>query len=639
MRGYIISSAHFLDACNIQRGHWLSTRQYGMAFLRAKRFMARRDGCPRFEYVQIACAGYQQDEFYMKARRFLLCFCTTLSFLYCAAQNPEVLNRLNGKYEHVEYSPEGGGWYLVSYQAGTKTLMGFCNKNGAMICSNVEKVEKHKSWINLCVLDAEKKRDHDRWEDDMRVYKRDLDYYNKVEAQYNATLKNYNNQVAAAKAEANRRWQNARAIAEKNAQAKQQSSSSGGGIFGAILQGVTNAAAVNAAVEAVEYKPFEDQVISERGLFSAPVKPDNPEPTMPSEPASGYEWKPFTYVQPCPFDTIFFESIKDDNGYAIAKKNGKYGVVDCDLKNTVPFKYDELKEKKESFECRKGKLWGVVTSDGNEKFPCMFTAINLIEMNGKDVLLTNINGKCGAADFETAKALVPNIYSTIQVVALTDKETAFKVKKESSFGVYAADGKMILDAKYPDLNFIHITNSKNFYITAKSNTNVGLFDTKGNELVPYEKCSKYEFLKNSFIKLYTPSGIQGVVGLDGSPIADIAYSNIAWDETLNGFIVTQYDKMGAMTSSGELLFPMVQCESLACIGDYFLFKNGIEAKSFGALDYKGQIIVEPQYAADRVGKRVDKSRKKFPSISSAYSESTNVLKNSFAAAAEKFIKE
>ena len=88
--------------------------------------------------------------------------------------------------------------------------MGFCDKNGTMICPNVEKTEKHKSWINLCVLDADKKAIHDRWEEDMRNYNRDLDYYNKVEAQYEADMhridrkdRMYDTQLAALDSERN----------------------------------------------------------------------------------------------------------------------------------------------------------------------------------------------------------------------------------------------------------------------------------------------------------------------------------------------------------------------------------------------------------------------------------------------------
>lgn len=567
-----------------------------------------------------------------------LLFGSALSASYCFAQNPAVKEKLSNKYDNVTYSSEGGGWYLVTYQAGTKTLMGFCDKNGTMICPNVEKTEKHKSWINLCVLDAEKKAIHDRWEDDMRNYKRDLEYYNKVEAQYNAALTNFNNQVSAAKAEAKRRWENARAIAERNARANQKTTSSGG-VLGALAQGFANAAAIQNAVNAVQYKPFEDQVISERGLYSAPVKPDNPKPVEPVEPASGYEWKPFTYIQPCPFDTINFESIKKDDGFAIARKGKKYGVVNSDLKTTVAFNYDELKFKNNAFECRKDKLWGIVMPDGKEKFPCMFTGLNLVKMNGKKILLTNINGKCGAADFETASALVPNIYSLVRTVYLTNKTEGFMVKKDNLCGACAADGKMILDTKYPELKFIHITGSKNYYIKAQSTSNVGLFDISGKEIVPYNMCSKYEFIDNTFIKIYTPSGVQGVVGLDGTPIADIAYSDIKWDNTMKGFIVTQYDKMGAISASGELLFPMRQCESLTCEGDYFRYKDGVKPKSYGALDYEGNVILEPKYASNKIWKEVSKKKKKMSSISTSYSIARSTLSNSYSTASQKFIKE
>ena len=575
----------------------------------------------------------------MSAFKLVLLLWTVVFSQYSVAQNPAVQERLKNKYDNVTYSPEGGGWYLVTYQAGTKTLMGFCDKNGTMICSNVEKTEKHRSWINLCVLDAEKKAIHDRWEDDMRNYNRDLDYYNKVEAQYNAALKNFNNQVSAAKTEAKRRWQNARAIAERNARANQSTSSSGG-IFGAVLQGMANATAVANAVNAVQYQPYEDQVISERGLYSAPVKPENPKPTKPVEPSSGYEWKPFTYIQPCPYAEIDYESIKNNNGHAIAKKGGKYGVIDSDLKETIPFDYDELKDKTNMYECRKGKLWGVVMPDGKEKFPCMFTAINLVKMNGKNVLLTNINDKCGAADFETASALVPNIYNLIRTVNLTDKVEGFMVKKDNLYGACSADGKVILDTKYPtELKFIHIVGSKNYYIKAQTSSNVGLFDLNGKEIVPFDKCNKYEFINNSFIKMYTPGGTQGVVGLDGTPIADLSYNDITWNSDMSGFIVTQYDKMGVISASGELLFPMVQCESLTYEGDFFKFKNGLKDKTYGALDYNGNVILEPKYASDKIREKVGKLKKKNPDISTSYTNAHNNLANSFSTASKKFVKE
>ena len=292
------------------------------------------------------------------------------------------------------------------------------------------------------------------------------------------------------------------------------------------------------------------------------------------------------------------------------------------------------------FECRKGKLWGVVTSDGKEKFPCMFTGINIVNMNGKKILLTNINDKCGAADFETAAALVPNVYSFIRTVYLTDKLQGFLIKKDNLYGVCSADGKEILDTKYPsELEFIHITGSKNFYIKASSGNHVGLFDIKGKEIVPFDKCSKYEFEKNSFIKIYTPGGVQGVVGLDGTPIADIAYSNITWNDAMNGFIVAQYDKMGVISASGDLLFPMMQCESLTFEGDYLKYKDGLKEKSYGALDFSGNILIEPKFSSDKISDKVKKLRKKNPAISTSYTDAKRVLTSSFSTAFQKFVKE
>ena len=108
---------------------------------------------------------------------------------------------------------------------------------------------------------------------------------------------------------------------------------------------------------------------------------------------------------------------------------------------------------------------------------------------------------------------------------------------------------------------------------------------------------------------------------------------------MKGFIVTQYDKMGVISASGELLFPMKQCESLACQGDYFQYKDGVKGKSYGALDFNGNVILEPKYAFDKIRKEVDKKRKKMPNISSTYSTAHNSMMNSFSTASQKFVKE
>ena len=77
------------------------------------------------------------------------------------------------------------------------------------------------------------------------------------------------------------------------------------------------------------------------------------------------------------YDRVGYET----NGYRIVVFNGKYGIADKDLNETVSPKYDKIEEY--GIENEKG-LWvvelnglhGVITTLGQEILPCKFKYIN-----------------------------------------------------------------------------------------------------------------------------------------------------------------------------------------------------------------------------------------------------------------------
>ena len=90
------------------------------------------------------------------------------------AQNPSVQSALRSKFSLVQYHPECGGWYLVNYQQNGQTYYGFADNAGNIVGQNALKYKIHKGYIELYILDMEKKAAHDQWLQDKRQYEIDM---------------------------------------------------------------------------------------------------------------------------------------------------------------------------------------------------------------------------------------------------------------------------------------------------------------------------------------------------------------------------------------------------------------------------------------------------------------------------------
>ena len=326
----------------------------------------------------------------MKIKILSLILLGTIVCSTAIAQNAAVLNRLKAKYSLTRYRTECGGWYLLGYSDRGVNYYGFADKEGNVIATNAVKYKVYKGFIELQIFDEMKKDEHDQWIQDKKQYDRDYQNYLREEKKYENELAAYKERVKAAKTEANNQWKAARQIAynkavEKlRAEKQKQNSGKSTSILGCILAGVVDATVEastgKAAADRVAYQPFEDKILGERGLTVQPYKPYNPKPTAPAEPSDGYEWKTFSLRQPCPYSTVDYSMIRDNQGVTIVSKDWAFGLADAALNEVLPCKYSEIRTVGTNFILKFDNKLGLANEAGKVIIPCQFERMLLISM-------------------------------------------------------------------------------------------------------------------------------------------------------------------------------------------------------------------------------------------------------------------
>lgn len=430
------------------------------------------------------------------------------------AQNASVTSALKSKYSMAQYYPECGGWYFISYQKDGQTLYGFTDKNGNVIAQDASKYKLHKGYIELYLLDMAKKAEHDRWILDMKQYNIDYQNYKRTQAKYENELRAYKAKYQAAEGEAERRWKNAREYARQKAQYEQQQqqrrNGSGGGVLGAILQGVASGISITAAVEAVKYQPFLDQVLAERDLSVKPSEPYNPMPTQPREPSTGYYWKSFSLLQPCPYEYIDFEAIEEVGHFANVKKDGKWGLVDSYMREVVACtnssKVYQSKIKEGIFVIKNGGYTGVIDSNGKTIIPCQYSSVTKEE--GK--LKVCQNSKYGLFDF-SGKEIMPCIFDKMQ-----SSNGYLLCQKDKLWGVYTSDFEELYPCQFQNANFGNMNGKLILNTQLRGLWGVVDFES-GQSLLPnnYSKINSflagstqcYQVHKDNKMGLYSANGV------------------------------------------------------------------------------------------------------------------------------------
>lgn len=479
-----------------------------------------------------------------------------LSFLiipfYCVFASVEIkaqskVASLQAKYSMVQYHSEGGGWYFLSYQKDGQTLYGFADKDGNVVATDAYKYVLHKGYIELYLLDQQKKALHDQWRNDMVQYERDMVKYQQVNAKYEAEVEAYNIKRAQAREEAQRRYKREQELAQKRAEYENQrmaQQNQGTGTWGAVLGALSGALNTVNAATSVKFDPIFNQVLAERNLLVKPSEPYNPRPTKPTEPSSGFHWAKYPFRQNSNYTYVDYDKIKDGTGFANVKNGNKYGLVDAEFKVIVP--------------CNKTREVLKQSFSNNHYLINVDGVYSVINENARKVI----------ADAEDIKVMNGN----------------YNVKRSGKWGVYNLSGKVISQCKYND-----IKSAEGHYI-CKIDDKWGVFTPEFKQIYSCKyQDANLQTLKGKKILFTKLNGQWGAI--DFSTAKDIVPNNYAEIKynTNNSYmtVVKGNKKSGVYTTSGRMLIP-------AEYDNISIKDAGIEVKlgnTVGLYDYYGFCII------------------------------------------------
>ena len=607
-----------------------------------------------------------------------------LSMVVCStvlAQNAAVLNRLKARYSLTRYRTECGGWYLLGYSERGVNYYGFADREGNVIATNAVKYKVYKGFIDLQIFDEMKKDEHDQWILDKKQYDRDYQNYLREEKRYENELTAYNERVKAAKKEAENQWRAARkaaydyAVAKYKAENKSSNSGKSSSFLGSVLSGLANAALENSAGDAaankIAYQPYEDRILGERGLTVAPYKAYNPIPELPAEPSDGYEWKSFPLVQPCPYTYIDYAEIRDNEGVAIVQKGNACGLADASLKEVLPCMYSDIRKVGTNYRitsqgkiglandkgrviipcqfdrmdesngyllCKKDNLWGVYTTDFEELYPCQYSNVKFMKMDGKLILHAQNKSLWGAFDFETGQQILPFSYGKIESV-LFGNNNCFRVSRDNNTGLYTSSGILLMPCEYTSIKIESVAGNER--IVAVKDGKTGLFDIDGIPIIPAGKYDTFKDFEGLGYEV-TLNARKGFCDMAGNEILPPKYASYSFDSNLKCFYCSVDGKCGIVDMNGNELFPFVPATYIYadfCYGkkqDGYHYLKIKDSNGYSALSYGGKLIASGAKKSDKLIKMIVDYLKKNPSdaefleasrtFEAAFNNSTNKTK-------------
>ena len=208
-----------------------------------------------------------------------------------------------------------------------------------------------------------------------------------------------------------------------------------------------------------------------------------------------------------------YEDIKESNfgielpqHYKI-KKNNKWGMLNiANQQIVVPIEYDEIEEN-EGVICkvRSGDKWGIINLETHVQiFPCKYKEIELMYVENWNeyappyICKVTENGRMwGIVDWK-GTIISECMYEEIKNASHW-MDYYFMTKHNSKWGVLDSSGKKIIDFKYDDIEFYSENEVDVYRYFVKKDGKYGLINETGKELVKCKYATKEE-VKNTFEK-------------------------------------------------------------------------------------------------------------------------------------------
>lgn len=195
-------------------------------------------------------------------------------------------------------------------------------------------------------------------------------------------------------------------------------------------------------------------------------------------------------------DTKFF-----NNGVAIVKQAGKYGMIDTLGKTVVPLKYEEIQVAHRFKDLKIVKLnglFGVINSKNKTIIPFEYLSISDFV---NELFCVNKNGKWGYID-EQNHVVISIKYDEAEQFSMFGAQLA-AVKYEDQYGFINLDGKEVVPSEYEDVGSFSndfekdlIEKKSSFLAPVKKNGKWGYINESNQLIIPYQYKNADAFFEN-----------------------------------------------------------------------------------------------------------------------------------------------
>lgn len=210
-----------------------------------------------------------------------------------------------------------------------------------------------------------------------------------------------------------------------------------------------------------------------------------------------------TLIIPCEYDDI-----QRLGPNIVLAKDGKYGLVNQQLKPLTPMHFDEMPApafyNSNQLEVRINKKWGIADQDGQILLPCKYESISNYSLYSVTAYMVSENGLLGLLNTDLS-IRIPALYESIQILLDCNQKVVFKVIQQGKNGLLDKLGNPLLPCDYD-----YIGNNCP-YPTGKAGK-FGLLDASYKSLIPMEfdtiiKYKNFRASKDGKWAFFTEAGV------------------------------------------------------------------------------------------------------------------------------------
>lgn len=295
-------------------------------------------------------------------------------------------------------------------------------------------------------------------------------------------------------------------------------------------------------------------------------------------------------VLPHLFGKSYGNSSKNEIILYISNNYGLFNVNE--LRWVIPMEYEELSDLSNNlYAAKKNGKWGVIDNNNKEIVPFEWYQVNSISNLENYIMVTATNYSSrlsGVYSLAERKMVVPCIYSSIRKL---DRLNYFQVNNGSKYNIININNETVFKTWYD--NITTPSSGRNYFIV-KLDGKYGVVDDNEKIIIPleYTEFSQYPYSDGSYLAR-NKDGKYGFILIDGRITLPFEYDNLTKSYSDNVLSVRN-GKCGLVQVNSGLPYEIVTC-------DYDNIKTGnktfiVEKEGkFGLLDLYGKALTNIEY--------------------------------------------